>query len=259
MIQPHPFKIDWQACRSPLWLSARIVVAVTVLVAAGQCVVCAAEGPAEKPKPADKPKDPPESKKDPFAWKSMFDGKTLKGWKVPQFGGDGEVGVKDGLLVMEMGSPMTGVTWTGELPKTNYEVELDAMRTEGNDFFATTTFPVGKESCSFVVGGWGGTIVGISCVDYYDAADNITTGFLAFKDDTWYHVRIRVTDARIECWIDDEQHVDLERKGHKFEIRPEVDLNLPFGISSYDSEGRLKNIRIRRLKPEEVEAAAEKK
>ena len=29
--------------------------------------------------------------KDPFAWRSMFDGKTLKGWKVPQFGGEGEV------------------------------------------------------------------------------------------------------------------------------------------------------------------------
>ena len=29
---------------------------------------------------------------------------------------------------------------------------------DGSDFFCTTTFPVGDAFCSFVVGGWSGTV-----------------------------------------------------------------------------------------------------
>jgi len=206
---------------------------------------------AEAAKPA---KKPPKKKEDPFAWKSMFDGKTLKGWKVPKFGGDGEVSVKDGTIVLGMGNPMTGITYTGKLPKDNYEVTLEAKRTKGIDFFATTTFPVGDNCVSFVTGGWAGTVVGISCVDYYDASDNLTTQFMAFEDNKWYKIRIRVSEPKIECWIGKEKMVDLVRKGHKFDVRMEVDLCKPFGISSYTTEGVVRNIRIRLLKPEEVAA-----
>ena len=39
---------------------------------------------------------------------------------------------------------------------------FEAQRVQGNDFFATTTFRVGKDPLTFVVGGWGGTVVGLS-------------------------------------------------------------------------------------------------
>lgn len=207
--------------------------------------------PAEKAAETKEAKEPAK-KDDPYAWKRMFDGKTLKGWKVPVFGGDGEVAVKDGAIVLGMGDPMTGITWTGDLPREDYEVTLEAKRAKGIDFFATTTFPVGKDHVSFVTGGWAGTVVGISCVDWYDASDNMTTQFKSFEDNRWYKIRIRVSKPKIECWIDDEKLVDLVRKGHKFDTRIEVDLNKPFGISSYMTEGVIRNIRIRRLKPEEV-------
>jgi len=196
----------------------------------------------------------PVKEEDPYAWKSMFDGRSLAGWKVPKFGGDGEVSVKDGTIVLGMGDPMTGITWAGELPREDYELTLEAKRTKGIDFFATTTFPVGKDHVSFVTGGWAGTVVGISCVDFYDASDNITTQFMSFKDNQWYKIRIRVSEPKIECWIGDEKMVNLVRKGHKFDTRMEVDLNKPLGFSSYATEGVLRNIRIRRLKPEEVAA-----
>lgn len=226
-----------------------VLLAVGLLLIA-QRGVCPADEPATKVQPAEK------HNADPFAWKSLFDGKTLQGWKVPVFGGDGEVHIKDGAIVMEMGNPMTGVTWTGEVPKTNYELQLDGQRVQGNDFFCTTTFPVGDKPCSFVVGGWAGTVVGLSCVDWYDASDNVTTRFMAFDDNKWYHVRIRVSDAKIECWIDDDKLVDLPRQGHKFSIRSEVDLCVPLGIATYQTTGSVRNIRIRRLKPEEIAAAA---
>ena len=68
---------------------------------------------------------------DRYAWKNLFDGKTLDGWKMPQFGGEGKVYVKDGAIVMEPGSMMTGVTWTGKLLKNNYELALEGMRLDG--------------------------------------------------------------------------------------------------------------------------------
>jgi len=212
-----------------------------------------AKAPEAKP-PAEKAAKKPAKKKDPFAWQRMFDGKTLKNWKVPVFGGDGEVKVEDGAIVLGMGDPMTGIAWAGDkLPTDNYELALEAKRTRGIDFFATTTFPIGKSFASFVTGGWAGTVVGISCVDFYDAADNITTNFKSFDENTWYKIRIRVSEPKLECWIDDEKLVDLERKGHKFDTRIEVDLCKPLGVSSYMTEGVVRKIRIRRLKPEEVE------
>src|SRR5438045_2881660 len=44
-------------------------------------------------------------------WVSLFDGKTLDGWKVSDFSGHGEVRVADGKLILGTGV-MTGVTWT---------------------------------------------------------------------------------------------------------------------------------------------------
>src|SRR5437899_12217134 len=47
---------------------------------------------------------------------------------------------------------MTGVTWgRGGLPRMDYEVTLEGKKIAGDDFFCTTTFPVGDSFCSLVV------------------------------------------------------------------------------------------------------------
>ncbi len=194
---------------------------------------------------ADKPRD--------RGWKKLFDGKTLKGWKPARFGGEGKVHVADGAIVMEIGSMMTGVTWTGKPPRNNYELALEGKRLDGNDFFCTTTFPVGEDYCSLVVGGWGGLLVGLSNVDRFDASENQTTSVQDLEDDKWYRVRIRVTDEAVEAWIDDQQVVDQPRKGHTFGIRDEVDLNRPLGIATWCTKGAVRNIRLRELKPGEID------
>lgn len=209
--------------------------------------LCAAEPKADA-KPA---------VEDPYQWKSLFDGKSLDGWKTPSFGGEGTVEVKDGAIVLGLGESMTGIAWEGdELPKIDYEVTLEGMRTNGVDFFCTTTFPVNDTWCSFVVGGWGGTVVGLSSVDFYDASENQTATFMAFENKQWYRIRIRVTRDKIQAWIDDEKKVDLPHKKHKISIRFECDPCKPFGISSWCTEGRIRNIRIRKLKAEEIAATA---
>jgi len=216
---------------------------------------CASAARAEEPKP--QAKKPSALAKDPHQWNSLFDGKTLDGWKAPKFGGEGQVEVKDGVIVLGMGDAMTGVAWDGgELPKLDYELTLEAKRTKGVDFFATTTFPVADSWCSFVVGGWAGTVVGLSSVDYYDASDNATTGFMSFKDNQWYRIRVRVTKTKIEAWIDDEKKVDFATKDHKITIRFECDPCKPLGISTWCTEGQIRDVRLRKLTKTEVEAVA---
>ena len=123
---------------------------------------------------------------------SLFDGQTLGQWKATDFGGQGEVSVKDGAIHMATGSYMTGITWTGPVVRMNYEITLEAMRVEGNDFFCGLTFPVGEKPCTLVLGGWGGSVCGLSSIDHFDASENETTRMISFENGKWYHVRLRV-------------------------------------------------------------------
>jgi hypothetical protein len=189
---------------------------------------------------------------DAAAGESLFDGRALGKWKSIQFGGEGDVSVEDGAIIMGAGNDMTGVTWTGKLPRIDYELTLEGKRIDGLDFFCTTTFPVADRPCSLVVGGWSGSVVGLSNIDGYDASDNPTMRLKSFKKNQWYRVRIRVTKAKIEAWIDDEKLVDQEAAGHKFSIRSECDPCRPLGIATWQTKGAVRNIRLHSLTAEEV-------
>ena len=179
---------------------------------------------------------------------SLFDGKTLGHWEVTDFGGQGDVYVKDGAIYLEVGSDMTGVTWSGPVVKTNYEITLEAMRVSGSDFFCGLTFPVGESFCSLILGGWGGTVCGLSNIDYYDAADNETTQIVSFENGRWYPVRLRVTPNRITAWLDEEEPlVDIDITGRKIDTRVEVDLSQPLGIATWQTTGAIRNIHLQKL------------
>lgn len=195
-----------------------------------------------------------ESNQDDQKWKALFDGKQLGKWKSTNFGGEGEVEVVDQALILNAGEPMTGVTWQDNksIPTSNFEIELQAKRTQGIDFFCGLTFPVKKDHCTFVVAGWAGAIVGLSNIDGFDASENSTTKYMSFKDNQWYTIRVRVTDDDILCWIDDKQVVNQYLEGKKISTRPEVLASRPLGISAYQSTAHLRNLRIRELTKEEI-------
>src|SRR5207249_2729718 len=162
-------------------------------------------------------------------WQPMFDGKTLTGWRETQFAGRGEVQCQAGLIVLNMGDPFTGINWSNDFPKMNYEVALDAMRVTGSDFFCGLTIPVGDTFCSLIVGGWGGSLVGISSFDGMDASDNESTKFLNFDQGRWYRIRLRVTEKKIEGWVDQEKLVDVVTTGKRISLRPgDIELSKPF-------------------------------
>ncbi len=206
------------------------------------------QSPTETDVSQELPKTEPNvSKEMPQMEISLFDGKSLGQWAVTDFGGQGDVYVKDGAIYLEMGNDMTGVNWTGPLVRMNYEITLEAMRVSGSDFFCGLTFPVAENPCSLILGGWGGGVCGLSNIDYYDAANNETTKFISFEGNKWYRVRLRVTPDRIQAWLDDEELVNIETTGRKIDIRAEVDLSQPLGIATWQTAGAIRNIHLRRF------------
>jgi Domain of Unknown Function (DUF1080) len=186
----------------------------------------------------------------PGEWQSLFDGKSLQGWRETPFNGRGQVRVESGTMVLGFGKPMTGVTWTGSFPRSNYEVRLEGMRRQGNDFFASMTFPVGDSFCTWVAGGWGGDIVGLSSIDGWDASDNETRSYFNFENGRWYALRLRVTNDRIMAWIDDKPIIDVSIAGRSIGLRHgEIKLSAPFGFASYASTGALRKVEYRLLRP----------
>ena len=183
-------------------------------------------------------------------WVSLFDGRTMGDWRPITegvFEGHGKTAVKDGAIRMDRGKLQTGITWTGDFPRDNYEVSLEAMRTDGSDFFCGMTFPVGEQPCTLIVGGWGGSVVGLSNVNDQHAAENETTRTMEFANNHWYSIRLVVTSKNLEAWIGSQRLIDLPREGRRFSVWWEQERVKPFGVSTWDTGAALRNLRARRL------------
>lgn len=173
-------------------------------------------------------------------------------WQAAGMIEEGKVSIKDGEITLRPGQPMTGArfgAWqSAALPLSRYAIEYEAMREEGNDFFGTVTFPVKDAHVSLVVGGWGGTLVGISSIDDMDASENNTLGNAFFKNKEWHKVRIEVRDDDLRAWIDGKLFVNVSTKGHKLGLRAgDIEKCVPFGFASYATQARIRDVIIRKL------------
>jgi len=172
----------------------------------------------------------------------------LSGWQETQFTGHGKTRVENGVIQLMPGGPMTGVTRPGAFPKTNYEIRFEAARIKGGDFFASLTFPVGDSHCTWVTGGWGGDIVGLSSIDGWDASDNETRTYFNFEAGKYYAFRLEVTPARIRAWIDEKLIVNAPIAGRAISLRRgEMHLSTPLGFASYNTEGSIRKVEYRPL------------
>ena len=199
----------------------------------------------------------PETQEPVKNWRSLFDGESLEGWFVPVYGGDGIVKVDEGNLVIGRGALMTGIRYEKEFPRVNYEIRYEARRTRGFDFFGACTFPVKDGYVTFINGGWGGGLIGLSNIDDRSAADNETGMHFGFRNNIWHRFRIRVTDEMVQVWItrqdregnwEEEQSViELALADKTLSTRLEVDLFKPLGFTTWSTEGELRNIEYRLL------------
>jgi hypothetical protein len=179
---------------------------------------------------------------------SLFDGKSLGAWKSVDFGGEGAVAIENGCIKVAEGATLSGIKWTGEAtPRTNYEFSLEAMKVDGTDFFCGIVFPVGKDTCSFVAGGWGGGVTGLSSVDNMNASENETASDLNYVKNRWYTIRLRVTPAKIEVWLDTKQVVNLELTNRQISVHPAVESAMPLGLTNYQTSSLFRNIRLKKL------------
>lgn len=176
--------------------------------------------------------------------KTLFNGVSLDHWHVIDYEGHGLVSVADSCIVIGKGEYISGIRWTEDFPKSNYEVTLQANRVEGNDFFCGMTFPVKESFVTLVLGGWGGSLCGLSCIDGYDAANNFTGKIFYFGTGAWWPVRLRVTDEKIEAWIKQDKIVDFTIGNSGLSLRMEVESSVPFGITTYKTTGAIRDIKL---------------
>lgn len=219
----------------------RIAICLTLIVCLGIAPPGKGQDSVTKPVTEAKPKE----KEAKEGWKPLVEEKSLEGWEATNFGGEGDVTVTGHEVLLDVGDPLTGITYKKEFPKTNFEIELEAQRLDGSDFLCGLTFPIGKDHCSFIAGGWGGGVVGLSSIDGFDASENSTTQFFQFKNGQWYKFRVRVDDKMIRAWIDDKKLVEQEREGHEFTLRGEVLASRPLGYCAFQSKVKIRNFRWR--------------
>ena len=171
---------------------------------------------------------------------SLFDGKTLGLWKPVNFGGEGAVTVTDGAIRLERGNDLTGVVWTGKVPGTDFRVSMEARRLDGTDFFCAVTVPVAGSHCSFVVGGWGGGVVGFSSLDGLDASENETSRGMRLDDQRWYRIAVDVTPTHIRGLIDNEVVAEAALAGREVDVRIEMLPCRPLGIASWRTTSEIR-------------------
>jgi hypothetical protein len=197
-----------------------------------------------------------EPEKDTEARWPLFEAPLVDHWRNAGIDGSGDVKREADGFTLREGRPMTGnvfPTWEQDgLPFMNYRITYEAMRVSGSDFFGSVTFPVGSiGSCvTFVLGGWGGSQVGISSIDGADASMNSTGSSVRFENGRWYRIRIEVQEESLRVWLDDRPLVSFNPRGRQLHLRgADIAKCVPFGFAAFGSEGRVRACLIERLAP----------
>ncbi len=157
---------------------------------------------------------------------------------------------EDRLAALTLGAAeVAAIAWEKDFPKSGYEVSLEATRVKGDSIFCGVLFPIRDSRCVLVVGGFGGTAVGLDRPDGAPASRNPTVKQMAFENDRWYQVQLCVTDAKLQAWLQGESVVDMDIAAHTFSTA-EVWRNVaPFGLCAWATTGAVRNIRLRRIEP----------
>jgi len=182
----------------------------------------------------------------------LFNGKDLSGW-TNVFAASGGAPVKvlpDGVVECGAGDPLSGLAYTNAAPTMNYELSLEAMRVEGSDFFVALTIPVATNFCTVVVGGWGGSLCGISSVDYLDASENQWSECKNLLNDRWYRLRVRVTPGVLQVFLNEDLYAARIEYGESSRLSlrfGDIEKCKPLGLATYCTRAYWRNLTLTRL------------
>jgi hypothetical protein len=186
-------------------------------------------------------------------------GDDMGDWQPLETAVQAKVSLKDGVLSLGSGDGVSGVRYAGkrEIPVVDYEISWEGMKLDGVDFFAAATFPVRdvKTCVTFINGGWGGGVTGISCIDSMSAEENNTTAIISYKLNQWYKFRVQISADLIAGFVDDEQRFKVSIKDKKVGMRVgDIESCAPLGFATYGTKGAVRNLQLRKLQPGELKS-----
>ncbi|MCY3023180.1 MAG: protein kinase [Planctomycetota bacterium] len=204
------------------------------------------------PKPETGPGPPP----DEARWgpgEDLFDGKSLAGWKVPDtglFARHGDVRVENGELVLRKGQQGTAAAWAGQFPSVDYELAFELKFPS-----PLVSFPVGTSQWAFFLTkdftGESSAAVGPVKVTSGSLGCTPKGGAkLPVEQGKWYGVRLRIAAHKITATIDGQQRFEFDTTPHEEQGRGGDDTLKPLAVFTWQGEGAIRAIRLRRLKPE---------
>jgi hypothetical protein len=67
-----------------------------------------------------------------------------------------------------------------------------------------------------------------------------------FETGRWYRIRLRVSEPKLEVWIDEKQIVNAVTTEHRLSLRAgDIELSKPFGLASWVTGAAFRDIKIR--------------
>ncbi|NQT85439.1 DUF1080 domain-containing protein, partial [bacterium] len=184
------------------------------------------------------------------AWQSLFDGKSLTGWRVASGGSFKKAGlatVADGCLVLSGDGSAAGVARTDLLARVDYEVTFEAMRAKGRWKAGALVFPVGNSSCLWNIGNYGKSC-GFDQVNGKDDNDkgNPTFGTFDLTNGQWYRFHLRVAGGRVQGSIDGKTVIDLPTPAHRFTLWHGFTPVAPLGfVTDADTIAKVRKVMFR--------------
>ena len=115
---------------------------------------------------------------------TLFDGSSLSNWKATDFAG------KETFQLMK--TEACFLKWVRSCPVSIGRVILCPSKITkfhcrqnelwGSDFFAVLLFLTSESHATLILGGWGGSLIGISSIDDFDASENETGDAFIFEE-----------------------------------------------------------------------------
>ena len=182
-------------------------------------------------------------------WQSLFDGKTLQGWRETAFTGHGKARVENGTIVLAPGAPMTGVTWSGAFPRR-------IMKCASKPHASTATISLPASRFRWATRFAPGSPAGGAATSWASPAWMAGTPATTRRGPTSISKRAAGTPSACKSlpgassgWIDDKQIVNVEIAGRTVGLRyGEIQLSAPFGFASYGTTGALRKIDYRLMR-----------
>ncbi len=167
------------------------------------------------------------------------------GFVATDFGAEDTVTIAPDAVSLEPGAPLSGVTYTGALPTPPYTLAVEFTKRYGSDFPLAITFPVAGSHLSLVLGGWGGTVCGLSSLDGLDAARNATRFVRAFPVGVRTRVELDVEAERVAVRLDGVPVLDVPLAGRAVGVRAELEPCKPLGLAAFATATTIHSFRVR--------------